>query len=65
VPLSCEHSHAVGSVFRASVGRDPPNIITHGPVLVKPAPFPPRAHHHRDRHEGNYAYYANQHDERL
>jgi hypothetical protein len=61
VPLSCEHSHAVSSVFRASVGRDPPNIIAHGPVLVKPAPFPPRAYYHDDRREDDHAYYADQH----
>ena len=62
VPLS---SYAVSSLVRASVGRHPPNILAHGPVLVKPVPFPPRAHHHYDRRKDNHAHYAHEHDEVL
>ena len=63
LPVSCEHSQGVSSIVRSPVRRDPPNMIPHGPDLVQPAAFPPRAHYYCDRREDNHAYYADQHDD--
>jgi hypothetical protein len=38
-------------------------MIPHGPDLVQPAAFAPRAHYYCDRREDNHAYYADQHDD--